>query len=719
MAKSMLKTKQNLMILLIGFTAVLCLLIIRLFYIQVIDSQRLQKMAYDQQTRDRLITSKRGTIYSSDGKKLAVSASVETVSVVPSQVKDKEKVAIKLAEILELDVEKVRKQVNSKSSLVTIKKKVEKETTDKIREWILAEDIDGIKMDETTKRFYPNNNLASHVLGFTGEDNQGLYGIEKSYEKILTGLPGRVVAETDGKGNEIPYESEKYYSPQNGSDIVLSIDSSIQYFAEKYLEEAVINNKCEKGGIAIVTRPATGDILAMAVKNDFNPNEPFGPYTEEQAAVWDTMTSDEKVIVREKQWRNRAISDTYEPGSTFKLITASVGLDTGLLTPEETFTCKGSYTVAGVTMKCWRYYRPHGAQNFIQAMENSCNPVFIEIGQRFGKERMYKYIEGFGFKDKTGIELPGETAGIFHHIQNVGPVELATISFGQRFQVTALQMAQAASAIANDGKLMKPRIVKEIKDINGNVLETIEPKPIRQVISKQTSETIRGIMKSVVSEGTGKNAYVKGFNVGGKSGTAEQGTGASTWYVASFIGIAPADNPEICVLVSLFDPKGESHQGGTVAAPVVGKIINDTVKYLQLPPEYDPNDPEAVGVTVPDLRGKNVGEARNILQKLGLRVNIKGNESNPIIDQTPKANIEVFKNSTVILYTEENIEKDMVEVPNIIGRSINDATNMLKAVGLNIQSVGLGNAKTQNIAPGTQVERGSVIEVTFVVEGVE
>ena len=714
-----LSNKRRILFLFGGTIFFMTLLIIRLTWVQVVDSAKLQEMAYEQQTRDRTINSARGTIYSSDGKVLAISASMETISVTPAQVKNQAELAQELADLLALNYDGVYEKITSKAALVTIAKNVDKETTDKLREWIVETETKGVKIDESTKRYYPNNNLASHVLGFVGTDNQGLYGIEKTYEDVLTGVPGRVISETDGKGNDIPFSSEEYYAPQNGRDLVLTLDSSIQYFAEKYLKQAVIDNDCVKGGVAIVMQPATGDVLAMAVSPDFDANNAFGPYNEEQEANWDAMTSAEKKKIREAMWRNMAISDTYEPGSTFKVLTLSAALDSGAINLDDKYSCTGSYVAGGARMKCWRYYRPHGLQELRECLGNSCNPAFIQIGLKMGKEVFYKYMDAFGLSEKSGIDLPGEASGIFHTIQNVKDAELATASFGQRFQVTPIALISAISAVANDGKLMEPRIVKEIRDSEGNVLSKNEPKMIRQVISKQTSEQVRSMMEYVVSEGTGGNAYIEGYNVGGKTGTAEQGIGANTWYVASFVGIAPANNPEISVLVALFDPKGASHGGGAIAAPVVKNIIEDTMRYLQIQPNASSN--KNIGVIVPEVRGLTIAEAKSKLSEVGLKSSINGEqlENTTIQDQIPKPNVEVLEKSTIILYTEANADKVTVTVPELYGKSVNEATALLKNVGLNINIEGLGTVDSQLPAAGTQAERGSIVNVKFKITEVD
>ncbi|MBE5812663.1 MAG: PASTA domain-containing protein [Clostridiales bacterium] len=710
-----LKTKKRMLILLAVTVGLFLLLLGRVAWVQIVDSKWLQQEAYESQTRDRVISSKRGTIYSSDENILAVSTSIETVSVIPAQVNEPEIIAAKLSEILGLDYEETLAKVKTNQSIVTIQKRVEKEKTDLIREWILETKNEGIKIDESVERIYPNNNLASHVLGFVGTDSQGLYGIEKKYDEILTGTPGRIIAETDGRGNTIPFSSESYYAAQDGASLVLSIDSTIQHFAEKYLEQAVIDNECAKGGVAIVMEPNTGDILAMSVKPDYDLNNPFGPYNAEQELTWETIPSNEKKIIRESMWRNTAISDTYEPGSTFKVLTSAIGLDLGLVSENDRFVCTGRITVGGATMKCWRYYRPHGSQTLTESLMNSCNPAFINLGLRIGKEQFNKYVEAFGLTEKTGIDLPGETKGIFHGVQKMGEVELATSAFGQRFQVTPIGLVTAVSSMANGGKLMKPRIVKEIRNSEGEIISKIEPEVIRQVISEVTANKVKTMMEAVVAEGTGGNAYIKGYDVGGKTGTAEQGIGAATWYVASFVGIAPVENPEMVVLVALFDPQGESHGGGAIAAPVVKQIVEDSLQYLQIQKK---SDYETSTVVVPDLKGYTIAQAKEILTKAKLTYSVQGT-GEKIIDQIPKSGANVIENSKIILYTEEDMKKVTVTVPNVIGKSFEEAKTLLDAVGLSINAEGLGFATEQSPVADTVVEKGSIINVNFIIKEVD
>jgi len=454
MAISNITNKKRMIVFLVVFSCILFALIIRVGFIQFIQGSELQLLAYKQQTRDRLISPNRGTIYDSTGEKLATSATVETVTVEPKNIdKDnKEKVAQGISESLNLDYATVLEKLNKNSSIETIARKLEKAETDKLRQWMQDNNITkGINIDEDTKRYYQNNDTASNIIGFCGTDNQGLEGLEKTYDDVLKGVSGKIVTSKDASGAEIPSTSEKYIEAQDGYDVVLTIDINIQKIAEKYLKQAVEENACKDGGVIIVMEPSTGDILAMASSNSYNLNTPFEPNTEELKSTWDTLTTAEKNTYLQKMWRNKAVADTYEPGSTFKIFVSAMGLEEGLATTnaEGAFNCPGYTTVSGVKIKCWRHPRSHGSQSLRLALMNSCNPAFISLGQKVGTDKFYGYLEAFGFFDKTGVELAGDTKGIFLSKDKVGPVELATYSFGQRFQVTPLQMTTAACAIAN------------------------------------------------------------------------------------------------------------------------------------------------------------------------------------------------------------------------------------------------------------------------------
>ena len=558
---------------------------VRLAYIQFVWGAELSEKALDQQAQSRSVTAKRGTLYDSTGKYiLAESSSVESVSINPTNIsaENKDKIAKALSDIFELDYEKVSKKVHKKSSIESIVKKIDKSKADELRNWIATNGITtGINIDEDSKRYYPYGDLAAQVIGFCGSDNQGLDGVEAKYDDELKGKNGRINRQTNAAG--VSLGDEDYVSATNGNNLFLTIDMTIQSIVEKYLEEACIDNICTDGGSIIAMDPRNGDILAMANYPSYNLNTPYEPYTDELKANWSSFDATEKTTALQGMWRNKAISDTYEPGSVFKTVTASAALEEGLVTnidQQGQFCCTGSIEVSGTRIKCWRYYRPHGPESLRLALMNSCNPVFIGLGQKIGVTKYYEYLKKFGLFSKTGIRLPGEANSIFVKEEKAGPVELATISFGQRFEITPLQMITAVSSIANKGVYIKPRIVKSIQNsVTGEITEM----PIEtgeQIISKENAEKVLSMMNSVVSEGTGKNAKVEGYEVGGKTGTSEDGVNTGK-YVTSFCGVAETDNPSIVLLITLYNPTGEGgHQGGGVAAPVGGKIFSEVLPYL-------------------------------------------------------------------------------------------------------------------------------------------
>lgn len=546
----------------ITFLIILCL-IGRIGYIQFIQGGELSSMAYQQQTLDRTINPKRGTIYDATGKNvLAVSSTVETVTVNPGNIEkqNKEKVAKILADIFALDYEKILRKVSKRSSIETIIKKVDKEKTDELRRWMEQNGITtGINIDEDTKRYYPYSTIASQIIGFCGSDNQGLDGIEAKYDAKLKGTQGAIQRHTDAKGGEIGKEGETYVSAIDGDDLVLTIDLSIQSIVEKYLEEACIDNVCTDGGNVVVMNPQNGDILAMATYPNYNLNQPYEAYTDELKETWENMEQAEKTKNLQAVWRNKAITDTYEPGSVFKLITASAAIEEGLVTDidkEGEFCCTGGIEVAGVRIKCWRHYRPHGSESLRVGLMNSCNPVFIGLGQKLGVQKYYSYLHKFRLLNRTGIDLPGEANSIFLAEEKAGPVELATISFGQRFEITPIQLVTAISAIANGGNSIQPRIVKQIINSQTKEIQDVAIKTNGEVIAKETAEKVLSMMESVVAEGTGKNAKVAGYRIGGKTGTSEDGVNTNK-YVTSFCGVAPIENPQVVVLVTLYNPTGE------------------------------------------------------------------------------------------------------------------------------------------------------------------
>lgn len=583
--------KRRLKIWIIIVFIITTLFITRIGWIQLVDGDRLKQMALEQQSIDREISPRRGTIYDATGKNvLAISSTVNTITVNPNNIakEDKEKVAKALSNIFELDYDKVLKKVKKNSSIETIVKRVDKEKADSLRVWMEDNDIEvGINIDEDTKRYYPYNSLASQVIGFCGSDNQGLDGIEALYEDELQGEKGKITKVTDANGGEIDGEGENYIPAVDGNDLVLSIDATVQGIAEKYLKEACIDNECTDGGNIIVMNPKTGDILAMAGYPNYNLNEPYETTIEELKPNWDNLSETEQIKEMQKVWRNKAVADTYEPGSTFKLVTASAALEEGITTTDKEgeFCCTGGITVAGVKISCWRYYNPHGPESLREALKNSCNPVFIGLGQEIGVSKYYDYLEKFGLLKKTGIDLPGEASSIFLKEDKVGPVELATISFGQRFEITPIQMITAVSTIANKGVYVKPRIVKQIIDSQTGEVEDMPVEEGERVISEETAEGILSMMETVVAEGTGKNAQVQGYSIGGKTGTSEDGVNTGK-YVTSFVGVAPTDEPEIVILITLYNPTGEGgHQGGGVAAPIGAQVLGEILPYLEVQKE--------------------------------------------------------------------------------------------------------------------------------------
>lgn len=632
----------------------------RIGWIQFKMGNKLQHMAHLQQTLEREFNPKRGTIYDATGEKiLAVSASVESITVNPVNIssENKEKVARKLSELFELDYEKVLKKVSKRSTIETIAKKVDKSKTDELRIWLDENNITtGVNIDVDTKRYYPYNSLAAQIIGFCGSDNQGLMGIEAKYDSELKGQNGSIVKLTDAKGGNLDDEGEEYVKAINGNDLILSIDATIQGIAEKYLEEACIDNVCTDGGNIVIMDPNNGDILAMAGYPTYNLNDPYVPMDSKVSANWDNLSKEEKTAEQQKMWRNKAISDAYEPGSTFKLITSSASLEEKITDTDNSgeFCCTGSITISGVTIKCWRYYRPHGSESLRQALMNSCNPVFIGLGQKLGVKTYYSYLNKFGFLRKTGIDLQGEGGSIFLAEEKVGPVELGTIAFGQRFEVTPIQMITAVSSIANGGTYVVPRVVKGIVNSQTGEVKNIEPQKKETVISKETSEKVLSMMQSVVAEGTGKNAQVKGYSIGGKTGTSEDGVNTGK-YVTSFVGVAPISNPKLVILITLYNPTGEGgHQGGGVAAPIASQVLGEVLPYLEVKKDNETEEDVKNKVAVPNLEGMTIGEAKKVLKDLNLNLeyneeNTENEEERIITEQVPVSGVEVLEESSIIV----------------------------------------------------------------------
>lgn len=543
MDKINISNKKKIIFYLIVFQSIFLLLIIRIFFIQYIKADDYQKMAYEQQTRDRLISPKRGEIVDRNNNIIATNESVYSISVINSQIKEPEKVALE-----------------------RIKTKVNKETADTIRNL----NLDGVMIDEDIKRIYPNNDMASQVIGFVGKDNQGIIGLEAKYDEYLKGSAGKILTETDARGVELKNSKQERVSPTNGYTLVTSLDLNIQKFAEQTLEK-VVEAKGAKRGAIILLNPQNGEIYAMANEPDFDLNDPFTINDEDLKAAWDTMSSKDKNNALNQMWRNFSINDTYEPGSTFKVLTSAMGLEEGIVTSDTHFNCSGGKTVGGRYIKCWRSPRSHGNQTFTQGVQNSCNPVFMEIGEKLGVDTFYKYMETFGFNEKTGVDLPGEAVGIMHKKENVGPVELATMSFGQSFQITPLQLLRAISSVINGGNLITPHFATKIIDENGNIIEQFEYETDTVTVSKETSDAMKTILESVVFEGTGNKTYIPGFRIGGKTATSEKLPRRSGKYIASFCAFAPAENPQVIALVLIDEPEGV-YYGGQVCVIIVQRL---------------------------------------------------------------------------------------------------------------------------------------------------
>ena len=575
------------------------LLIFRLFYLQLIDGSHLSELASKQQTTSEVISSKRGNIYDSTGASLAISETVDTITINPKKIKGKtteettklkEKVAKGLSEIFSLDYNETLEKVNSDASVKKIASKVEESKVNELKTWMKDNKITtGINIDEDSKRYYPYGTLASNLIGVCGNDNQGLSGIEASYDSLLTGTAGKLTTSTDAKQSEIPNSELSFIPAQNGYNIALTIDLKIQNIVEKYLKQAVETYSCNNGGNCIVMNPSTGEILAMASYPNYDLNSPFTP-TSYYANDWDNLSDSDKTKRIYEMWKVRSVSETYEPGSVFKLITASIALEEGITGTDISgdFFCSGTETVSGTPIKCWRYYNPHQGESLRDAIMNSCNPAFIQLSKRIGATTIYKYLEAYGLFDKTNIGLSGESAGIFYPLNKVGSVELATMSFGQRFTITPLQMITSIASIANGGNLMQPRIIKSMTNTDTGEITYTTPTTVRQVLSSETAEKVRSMMESAVEHGTCKTAKVQGYSVGGKSGTSEPTSGnKDAGYVASFAAISPVENSQVVLLLTLYAPEGKTYFGGQTAGPVVSQMLSEILPHLGLEPNQN------------------------------------------------------------------------------------------------------------------------------------
>ena len=719
--------------------ALSCVSIISLINIMIINGEKYQNEASEQQLYDSLVTAPRGDIFDRNMQTLATSSSAWTVYITPNGIKkikddgDRELVrktiAENLSQILEVDYEKVYGYTDKNSYYVVVKKKIEKSVADKVREFIADkryEDLELVRyigLDETTKRYYPNDSLASVVLGFVGSDEQGLAGIESYYDNTLTGIAGRVVAAKNAAGTDMPLTYERVEEAIKGKSLVLTIDSYVQYTAEKYLQMAIDENQIAERGAAVVMNVNTGAIIAMAVKGDFNPNEPFNLSVEDSKKIEELTDEKEKEKLENelmnRQWRNKAVSDTYEPGSVFKVITAASAIEENLINKNSTFYCNGSANVAGQHYNCHKL-QGHGTQSLAQSISNSCNPAFITIGQLVGINTFSKYFEAFGFGEKTGIDLPGEAMSTYHKQENMGPVELSSSSFGQTFNVTPIQLMTAISACVNGGYLVKPHLVEKTIDSDGKVEKLENEKSKRQVISKKTSDTMCELMQFVAENGA-KNALVTGYKVGAKTGTSQkvskiQATGDHYLYIGSCLSVAPAINPEIAVLVMLDEPKGDKYYGGIISAPVNSRIMGDVLPYLGYEASYSEEELKKLAVTVPETVGLDVADAKTKISGGKLQYQVVGS-GETVLRQLPESGNQVLSGGVVILYTEESSEKS-VTVPDMVGLTATEVNKTAASAGINIEfsgnttSSGL-KAYRQSIDAGQSVDAGTIVTVYF------
>ncbi|WP_148134302.1 stage V sporulation protein D [Candidatus Formimonas warabiya] len=690
-----------------GAIAVFFLLLLRLAYLQFALGSELQLKAEQLRMREIPIAAKRGTIYDRNHKKLAVSVSADSVYALPPEVKysgKEEDIAKQLSPILGIPQDQILKKITAARSFEWLQRKVDFAKAQKIKQL----DLPGIKVVEESQRFYPKDTLASHVLGFAGVDNQGLEGIEITRDAELKGVPGNIVIEYDAKGRELPGAVHKYNPPVDGNSLVLTIDETIQYFAERELDKAMNGPSKPKSATIIVMQPKTGEILALANRPTYDSNN---------YAKFDPQT-----------WRNIAVSNTYEPGSTFKIITTAAALEEGVVKPDDRFYDPGYIVVGDRRIRCWRYYNPHGSESFREVIQNSCNPGFVEVGLRLeNKEKgiFYKYIKAFGIGATTSLGLPGEAPGIMIPEKDLKPINIATISIGQSIAVTPLQIITAASAVANGGVLMEPQIVREVVDANNKVIKGFQPKPVRRVISEQTAQVERELLEGVVSQGTGRNGYVPGYRVGGKTGTAQKpGPGGYQQgkYVASFLGMAPVNDPQLVVLVILDEPQGYPYQGGQIAAPVFKAVMEDSLRYLGVVAQYAPGEEDAQGpeatvkmVTVPEVINLSAEEATKVLKLEGLKVEIKGT-GKVVTEQTPAGLAKVKEGSTVLLRlgtADKSLIPGTVTVPDLTGKRIREVADLLGAMGLKLDPEGRGAVVRQEPIPGSKIKAGDAVKVYF------
>ena len=708
-------------------------LIGRLFYIQIVESEEYQRQAAETQLEVTEIAANRGAIYDANGNKLAMSTTAWTICVAPNNIKtetDKELIISGLSEILGVSESYLREKCERDTLYAAIKARVGKDIVEEVTAFATNNGVSRcIFVEEDVSRKYPYENFAASVIGFVNSDYVGSYGLESYYDDVLSGTPGKLISAQDSWGQKMPFEYDELYSSEDGNSIVTTVDEGIQYFVEKHLELAVKEHDVQKRAACIAMDPNTGKILAMATKGDFDPNS----YT----SLPDSVKEEIKKLPEDEQgaattqaqydmWRNKAISDPYEPGSVFKIITLAAALDSNTTTLGEHFSCIGYANVADRKISCWKTYG-HGDQTLAEAVQNSCNPAFIQIGLNMGVSNFQNYFEAFGLTEKTNIDLPGEAASIYH--TKMTEMNLASSAFGQTFKVTPIQLITAVSAAVNGGNLYEPYLVQKIISSDGSVVEEYDPTLVRQVISEDTSKMVRSILETVVSDGSGRTAAVPGYKIGGKTGTSEKldqltEEGKVEAYVSSFLAVAPADDPQIVILLLLDEAQMENPFGSVVAAPVVGAMLADILPYMGIEPNYTEAELEAMTGKVKDVTENLVHDAMTTLRLQGYSVTIVG-EGSTVVAQSPEAGSQLSAGGTITLYTDESLIPKEIEVPDVTGMSVTEVNNVIIGAGLKLKLIGVSESASGQVAysqtpvAGEKVMPGTIIEVSFTIDSGE
>lgn len=717
-----------LLILVLGFGAA----VLRLTYLTTIQSSELQESAVDLQLADTTVSAKRGTIYDANGNVLAESASVWQVVMSPVNFKnDKQRQAAAkgLSEIFDLEYNDVLDDTKQQSHYVVVKRRIESDEREKVLELIdtLKKDYSCsgvIQLLDDYKRYYPKNSLASSVIGFTGSDDQGLEGIEYEYDSYLSGTPGRIITAQNARGTDMPFRYEQNVESEDGNNVYLTIDETIQSICEKYMQKGVEDNNVLNKGVCIAMDVNTGAILAMVTTDGYDLNNPYELSAKDKKKIKSTpkkKQAEAESAALSNMWRNKAVADTYMPGSVFKMCVASAALEENLVNEKTSFTCTGSILVEGETIHCSNI-SGHGTQNFVEAISNSCNPAFIQIGQMLGAGKFRQYYQGFGFSDKTGIDLPGEAEDSFWKEGKMGGVDLAVASFGQNFSITPIQMITACAAVSNGGYVVQPHVVSKITDSKGNVIKTVDKKIKRQVISDDTSKKMNEYLEYNTERQGATAGYISGYKVAGKTGTTEKRgvtkveSSFSEDYISSFCGYAPADDPQIAMLVFFDTPDGDAYYGSQVSSPVFINIMSEVLPYLDVKTSYTDEELGYVDASAGDYTGVSVDEAKTAVEADGFTATVKGNGST-VISQIPTVSSGLQKGGSIVLYTDSDSQSETVSVPSLIGLSPDEVNDVASAYGLNVSFSGAttssGTSSSQNVEAGTSVSPGTVITVSF------